>query len=135
MKPAPKTPGRFPRSKFGAKRVIVDGEKFDSQAEARRYAELRMMEREWIISDLQRQPEFVFTVNGERIGKYVADFQYTQNNEVVVEDVKGYMRRKSKAKKPRGDGTVLVSAPHVQVFEMKRKLMKALFGVEVRIVK
>ena len=133
MKPAFKN---STRSKFKAVRVVVDGQKFDSKAEARRYGELKALEKAGEIWDVERQVSYPLEVNGVLVATYVADFRYVDATarELVVEDVKGYMRRKSKAKKPRGDGTVLSSAPHVQVFEIKRKLVKALYGIEVKIV-
>ena len=69
---------------------------FDSKAEARRYDELRLMLRAGEISDLQRQVAFELIPaqkageRNERACKYVADFVYTRNGEVIVEDVKGH---------------------------------------------
>ena len=69
---------------------------FDSEAEARRYDELRLMLRAGEISDLQRQVAFELIPaqkaggRSERACKYVADFVYTKSGEVVVEDVKGH---------------------------------------------
>lgn len=69
---------------------------FDSEAEARRYDELRLMLRAGEISDLQRQVDFELIPaqkaggRTERACKYVADFVYTRNGEVIVEDVKGH---------------------------------------------
>ena len=42
-------------SKYGAIKTVLDGIKFDSKAEARRWAELRLLERAGQIHDLQRQ--------------------------------------------------------------------------------
>ena len=133
MRPAFKSSAR---SKFKAVRVVVDGQKFDSKAEARRYGELKALEKAGEIRGLALHPSLPLEVNGVLVAIYVADFTYydLKAGKFVVEDVKGYMRRKSKAKRPRGDGTVLSSAPHVRVFEIKRKLLKALYGVEVKIV-
>jgi len=41
------------------------------------------------ISDLVFQPIFPLHVNGVKIGKYVADYSYTENGIKVVEDRKG----------------------------------------------
>lgn len=50
---------RVPRSKYGAKKTQLDGIEFDSRKEARRWAQLRLMEKAGEITDLQRQVKFV----------------------------------------------------------------------------
>lgn len=84
------------RSKYNAKNVQIDGITFDSKAEAKRYAELLMLEKSGVISDLQRQVEFTLIpaqkIDGkcvERACKYKADFVYLEDGKRVVEDVKG----------------------------------------------
>lgn len=85
-------------NKYGNKKVNVDGHTFDSQKEARRYKELKLMERAGKIKDLELQPQFelIPTIRTERETlykvSYYADFRYTDTNTggVVVEDVKGY---------------------------------------------
>jgi len=84
-------------SKYGAKPKVVDGIRFDSRAEARRYGELKLAEMAGEISYLVCHPRFVlqkaFERQGERIRaiEYEADFQYQDNatGGIVVEDVKG----------------------------------------------
>lgn len=73
----------------------VDGIKFDSKAEAARYAELKLFERAGSIANLQVHPRFVI-VDADEHGKamhYEADFMYrdwsTYTGLMVVEDVKG----------------------------------------------
>lgn len=81
--------------KYGNIKTVVDGIKFDSKAEAERYAELRLLERAGIISELKLQPKFqlipTFVKNGKTFRgiNYIADFMYTENGRKVVEDVKG----------------------------------------------
>jgi hypothetical protein len=79
-------------SKYGAKRTTVDGITFHSAGEARRYQELRLLEKAGEISDLELQPVFSLSVMGGEIGKYIADFQYwdTREGAQVVEDFKGF---------------------------------------------
>lgn len=84
------------RSKYGNRKVQVDGYTFDSLAEARRYKELALMEMNYDIEFLELQPEFelvpAFRRNGRhhRAVKYRADFRYLRRDGVtVVEDVKG----------------------------------------------
>lgn len=45
-------------SKYKNIKVMVDGIKFDSKAEARRYAELKLMEDTGHIKELKLQPKF-----------------------------------------------------------------------------
>jgi len=79
-----------------------------SKREAKRKIALEQMERDGEISDLrcqvpfelipvQREPDTIGPRGGVRKGKviahsckYVADFVYTQNGEMVVEDSKGF---------------------------------------------
>ena len=88
---------RYPNSnKYRNKKVTLDGIEFDSKKEARRYAELKMLERAGMIQDLELQKKYVLIPSQyinkrcvEREVAYKADFVYTQNGETVVEDTKG----------------------------------------------
>ena len=99
-------------SKFGAVKTTVDGIEFDSKAEAKRYSELRWLEKAGKIKNLERQVRYDLEVNGVKIGFYKADFRYWDqaSSQQIVEDVKG-MR--------------------TPVFAIKAKLMKALHRVEI----
>ena len=99
-------------SKFGAVPTFVDGIRFDSKGEARRWGELKLMERAGQIRDLERQVPYRLEVNGELVSKYVADFRYFDRAKsvTVVEDFKGH-------KTPE--------------YRIKAKLMKALHRVEI----
>ena len=85
-------------SKYGAKPMIVDGIRFDSRLEARRYGELKLLEMAGEISYLVCHPRFVlqkaFEHAGERIRavEYEADFQYQDNatGGMIVEEIKGF---------------------------------------------
>ena len=83
------------KHKYGARKVVVDGHRFDSRREADRYLELRQACRMGIISDLELQPEFLlqksFRHNGKvvRAIKYKADFRYHRDGVEWIEDVKG----------------------------------------------
>jgi len=94
--------------KYGNRKVTVDGITFDSAKEARRYGELKMLEKAREISGLELQPKFTLMANGlpltydsGRKVTYRADFAYYDNRAVkrVVEDVKGYKTRDYKIKK------------------------------------
>ena len=82
--------------KYNAVKTTIDGHTFDSKAEARRYSELRLLERAGEISDLELQPSFelqpTFRDAQKRTHRaitYVADFAYTEDGRRIVEDVKG----------------------------------------------
>lgn len=86
-----------PRSKYGAKPVVIDGIRFASTKEGKRYGELRMLEKAGEIRALTVQPSFELNVNGVRIGIYRGDFRYETRSDrgtcrgcwrSVVEDVK-----------------------------------------------
>ena len=81
--------------KYSNKKIEVDGIKFDSKKEYKRYTELKLLEKAKLIKDLKLQPMFYFdTLKGDNNHKiyYKADFSYidTKTNEYVVEDVKGF---------------------------------------------
>ena len=98
------------KSKYGANKTVIDGIEFDSKREAKRWTELKLLERAGIIRDLDRQVKFVLipaqreadTIGArgairkgkiiERECAYVADFVYTdvETGETVVEDTKGF---------------------------------------------
>lgn len=82
--------------KYRAKPTTVDGIRFASKAEARRYGQLRLLERAGKIVGLKLQPRFVLQEAFSRDCKlvqaitYTADFQYVEKGKVMVEDVKGF---------------------------------------------
>lgn len=85
-------------SKYHARKTVVDGITFDSKKEAKRYAELELLERGGAIKDLRRQVRYelipAFDCDGKhyRPTSYVADFVYTdcKTGAEVVEDCKGF---------------------------------------------
>lgn len=105
-------------SKYHAHKTTVDGITFDSKREARRYQELKLMERAGAIRDLRRQVRYelipAFDVDGKhyRPTCYIADFTYidAKTGKEVVEDVKG-MR--------------------TDVYKLKAKLFAYKYGVSI----
>lgn len=87
----------WPRGhKYKAKPTIVDGIRFASKAEAKRYGELKLLAEQGEITLLTLQPSYpcaVLTPAGdlEIIGVYKADFSYfdVRRQRRTVEDVKG----------------------------------------------
>lgn len=87
------------RQKFGNEKASG----FDSRKEARRYQELKLLERAGKITDLKCQVKFELIPaqyeDGkciERAATYYADFVYTEGRQLVVEDVKSEITRKQK---------------------------------------
>jgi hypothetical protein len=81
-------------NKYGAKKTEVDGITFDSRLEARRYVQLKALERAGEIHNLTLQPRYEFVVNGVRVGRYTPDFQYMDNEgDIHTEDAKGVRGR------------------------------------------
>jgi hypothetical protein len=82
-------------NKYHNIKTVVDGMKFDSKAEANRYCELKLLQRAGKIQSLKLQPRYLIQEKFKYGGKtelkieYVADFEYVENGQVVVEDVKG----------------------------------------------
>ena len=108
-----------PRSKYGARKTTIDGIVFDSAKEARRWQELKALELAGEIRYLRRQPAFDLAVNGQSIGKYLADFEYIApvvNAPIeiwskVYEDVKG------------------MKTP---LYRWKKKHVEAQYGIQIR---
>lgn len=121
--------------KYGAQKVKVDGITFDSKKEARRYSELKILEKANQIHDLRLQVKFLLVPaqreeneevyqRGKRKGQpkegkliekelsYYADFvYYDSSGKMVVEDAKGY---------------------RTTDYIIKRKLMLWLYKVRIR---
>lgn len=116
-------------SKYNNRKVRRDGLTFDSKKEHKRYNELLLLEQAGEIRNLRRQVKFVLiptqrepsqigTRGGVKKGKllerecaYIADFVYSQNGKMVVEDTKG-IRTKD--------------------YIIKRKLMLRVYGIRIR---
>jgi hypothetical protein len=108
-------------TKYRNTKTTVAGATFDSRREAARWQELQLLERAGQIRDLRRQVAFELVPGVKFAGaararpalRYFADFVYTEHDNQVIEDVKG------------------VETPE---FKIKRHLMLALLGLEVRVI-
>ena len=77
------------RNKYNAKKQVYKGIKFDSKKELQRYLILEKLVEIKMISELVIHPVFPLMVNGIKIGRYTADFQYKNKKGItIVEDVK-----------------------------------------------
>lgn len=109
---------RTSKAKYGNRRVVVNGEKFDSAAEASRFSTLILLQRAGKISELTRQVSFVLAPGAIVAGKkkraltYRADFQYvTADGLRVVEDKKGAL---------------------TEAYKIKRHLMKTIHNIDIK---
>jgi Protein of unknown function (DUF1064) len=118
-----------PKSKYGAKPMVVDGIRFDSTKEAKRYRELRLLEKAGVIRDLELQPRYPIVVRelkdpGGRTlyvpaawitcGHYTADFRYVdaETAATVVEDVKS-------------------TGTKTTAYRLRKRLVEAIHGVKI----
>lgn len=111
-------------SKYGAKKVQIDGITFSSKAEAKRYSELKLLERAGHITNLELQPKFDLVPSVKYAGaarakpalRYVADFRYVDHlGKTIVEDVKGFETREYQIKKH-----LLLALHGIEVVEVRR---------------
>lgn len=84
------------RSKYGNKPITIDGLRFDSVREARRWKELRILEQVGEIKNLQRQVPYPLLVAGKKVATAVWDFVYEAAGRTVVEDVKSPITRRNR---------------------------------------
>ena len=98
--------------KYNARKTEVDGIKFDSKMESDRYLQLKQMQEEGIISNLQLQVpiEILPKFKKYRALRYIADFVYILDGVEVVEDVKGFK---------------------TDVYQIKKRLLDQLKGIEL----
>lgn len=103
--------------KFNAQRTPLDGIKFASKKEARRGAELMLLQKAGKISDLTFHPRYYLGVAGKVIGEAVFDASYYTVGEFlkVVEDVK-------------------TQATNTALSKWKRKHFEAQYGLKVRLI-
>ena len=100
-------------NKYHAIRTDVDGIKFASKGEAQHYIYLKGLENLGKIKNLELQTKFSIDLNGVHVCNYIADFEYDDENGHHVVDYKGCV---------------------TPVFRLKRKLIKALYGVDIELV-
>ena len=108
-------------NKFNNEKQVVDGQKFDSKHEKRRFDTLMQMQRMGLIQDLKTQvafdllPKVRYPVAGKtsRSRVYIADFTYVKEGKLVVEDAKSESTSK--------DST----------YSLKKHLMMHVHGIEI----
>jgi hypothetical protein len=82
-------------SKFGNRKIVVDGILFDSIAESKYYKKLKLLEAKGMIRAVETQPIFLLQEGFEKNGAkykpitYIADFRYIdKEGNVCIVDVK-----------------------------------------------
>lgn len=103
-------------SKYRNIRTMVNGRTFDSKKEAHRWLQLSTLQKHGKINSLQLQPKFEIEINGFHVCRYVADFSYREGEDetVIVEDVKSVITKKN------------------PTYRLKKKLMRAIYQIEIR---
>ena len=88
---------RRTKSKYGNKKVKIDGLTFDSKAEALYYSELKIRQKTGEILFFRVQPRYRLLDGFEKDGKrhrpidYIADFEiHHKDGSIEVVDIKGY---------------------------------------------
>ena len=106
------------RRKYRNNPCEVDGIKFDSEKEAKRYGELKLLRKIGEIGLLELQKPFLLIEANEteRKCEYIADFVYwdIKTGKQIIEDVKSDATRK------------------LATYIMKRKLMKSKCNIEIQ---
>lgn len=104
------------KSKYGNRKTVVDGRKYDSAREAAYCEGLIKLEKAGEISGLVFQRRFALLgPTGELMATYIADACFIDHEgRFRCQDVKGFVTRE---------------------FKLKKKMMRALLGIEVEIIK
>ena len=106
-------------NKYHNRKIVREGETYDSVKEYRRAKELELLEKGGVIKDLKRQVRFEIIPSQrgedgkvvERAVTYVADFVYFEGDKLIVEDTKGFRTKD---------------------YIIKRKLMLYMHGVRIK---
>lgn len=116
------------RSKYGNRKVVRDGIKFDSEREAARFAELKVLRAMGRIRDLRLQANFTLvegytTIEGERIKSmvYRADFVYERATGPDCNGTVHWLREVEDAK-----------GVKTKDYLLKKKLMQDKYGITIR---
>lgn len=103
------------KSKYGNKRVQIDGIWLDSILEGKRYGQLKLLKAAGEVTDFEMQVTYRIDVNGIHICDYRADFVvWYPGGRIDVEDTKG------------------VETPE---FKLKKKLMLAVHGIKIVLIR
>jgi len=101
------------KSKYGNRKKEVDGIIFDSEKEAKRYGELKLLLKAGKIGMLRFQVPYELNAGGSHSLVYLADFVYMDavTGLEIVEDVKGF---------------------RTATYKKKKRLMKKVWGIIIK---
>ena len=119
---------RWSNNKYKAVKTTIDGIEFDSKREAKRYTELKILEKAGHITHLELQPEYQITVNGVNICKYRADFRYftvRQKENFYGKDSKGNYYTKTMTGDKEGQVVEDSKGFKTPTYRLKKKLVEA----------
>lgn len=116
------------RSKYGNRKVVRDGIKFDSEREAARFDELKVLQSAGNIRNLRLQVNFTLvegykTIEGKRIKPmvYRADFVYERATDPDCNGTVHWLREVEDAK-----------GMKTKDYLLKKKLMQDKYGITIR---
>ena len=116
------------RNKYGNRKVVRDGIKFDSEREAARFSELKVLRAMGKIRDLRLQANFTLvegytTIEGKRIKPmvYRADFTYERAAEPDCNGTVYWLREVEDAK-----------GAKTKDYLLKKKLMQDKYNITIR---
>jgi hypothetical protein len=109
--------------KYRNRATVIDGVRFDSRKEARRFGELQLLAAAGMVAELEVHPRFLILIDvfhrtgGPPIccGSYTADFRYRdmESGALVVEDVKSPPTRTT-------------------AYRLRKRLVEAIYGITIR---
>jgi len=124
------------RSKYKAVKTTIDGITFDSKREAKRYTELKLLEKSGMITHLELQPTYDITINGAKICKYKADFRYftvRQENNEQYYNSKGEWQTPTMTGDKEGQIVEDVKGFKTPIYRLKKKLVEACYpGTQIK---
>ena len=124
------------RSKYKAVKTTIDGITFDSKKEAKRYTELKFLEKAGHITHLELQPEYQITINGAKICKYKADFRYftvRQENREQCYNSKGEWQTPTITGDKEGQIVEDTKGFKTPIYRLKKRLVEACYpGTQIK---
>ena len=111
---------KYHRAKYHAQPTVVDNIRFHSRGEARRYCDLKLLQRAGEITNLKWQvkfPLYAFRLGRKtkrKVCDWIADFTYLEgpgDGVLIVEDFKGY---------------------RTQTYKLKKRLFEEQYGIQIR---
>ena len=118
-------------TKYNASKCVVDGITFDSRKEAKRYCELKLLEKGNVIRDLRLQVEFELLPN-----QYATEKRYGKNGK-PLKDKKVLLERRVVYRADfvyilNETGETVIKGVRLPEYILKRKLFLYRYGVPIK---